>query len=214
MAGDCPRDGPAADYAATALSRVVPWSLARLTLRLRIVALAWLGSRRWRRRQARSGRGKQHGERVRSRPLWLGMQERNARLPGQVQVVRARRHRSASESAAFTRGCRTKPSEKTPSALAEVHARATVRDHLIMDQPPATDQMAVFGSTLRSDPADSPGVCATASRGSDTPETAAACDREARSPWRPVTSLATDPRPAPRHGRVQAHAPAAQGLPP
>jgi hypothetical protein len=31
-------------------------------------------------------------------------------------------------------------------AFAEVHARATVRDDLAMDGPPATDEMAVFGA--------------------------------------------------------------------
>jgi hypothetical protein len=34
--------------------------------------------------------GEQHGERVSSRPLWLAMQQRNARLSGQVQVVHLR----------------------------------------------------------------------------------------------------------------------------
>ena len=43
-------------------------------------------------------------------------------------------------------GCRTKPSEKTRSVLAEVHARAAVRDELAMDWLLATEKMADFGA--------------------------------------------------------------------
>ncbi len=43
-------------------------------------------------------------------------------------------------------GCCTKPSQKSRSALAQVHARAAVRDDLGTDGPLATDGMAVFGA--------------------------------------------------------------------
>jgi hypothetical protein len=43
-------------------------------------------------------------------------------------------------------GCRIKPSEKTRSVLAEVHARADVRDDLAMERPLATDEMGDFGT--------------------------------------------------------------------
>jgi hypothetical protein len=52
-------------------------------------------------------------------------------------------------SAFVTHGCRTKPSERRRSALAEeVHPRAAVRDELATDRPLATDEMAVFGPAL------------------------------------------------------------------
>jgi hypothetical protein len=43
-------------------------------------------------------------------------------------------------------GCRTKPSEKTRSALKEVHARGAVRDDLATDPPLAPDEMTDFGA--------------------------------------------------------------------
>src|SRR5215211_6226121 len=46
----------------------------------------------------------------------------------------------------FHRGCRTKPSAKMRGALAEVHARAVVRDDLAPDRPLATAELAVFGT--------------------------------------------------------------------
>src|SRR5215203_1439138 len=49
-------------------------------------------------------------------------------------------------AAAFHGGCRTKPSAKTRRALAEVHARAAVRDDLATDRALATDEMADFGT--------------------------------------------------------------------
>jgi hypothetical protein len=64
---------------------------------------------------------------------------------------------------ALRRGCRTKPSENTRRTLAEVHARAAVRDDLPTDHALVTNEMAISEPTLRSDPVASPGVCATAS---------------------------------------------------
>jgi hypothetical protein len=56
-----------------------------------------------------------------------------------------------------------KPFRKHRCALPEVHARATVRDDPATDGPPATDEVAIFETHLRNDPAGSPGVYATAS---------------------------------------------------
>jgi hypothetical protein len=64
------------------------------------------------------------------------------------------------------------------AAFRDVHARATVcddlatdgDDDLATDGPPATDEMAVFEPTLRTDPASSPGVYATASALSRSPD--------------------------------------------
>jgi hypothetical protein len=43
-------------------------------------------------------------------------------------------------------GCCTKPSEKTASAVAEVHARADVRGYLAMDGLLARHEMGDFGA--------------------------------------------------------------------
>jgi hypothetical protein len=51
-----------------------------------------------------------------------------------------------SSSAFVTHGCRIKPSEKMRSALAEIHARAAVRDDLATDPPLATNEVADFGA--------------------------------------------------------------------
>ena len=47
---------------------------------------------------------------------------------------------------AFQGGCCTKPARKSSSALAEVHARAAVRDDVGTDRPLATNGMGVFGA--------------------------------------------------------------------
>ncbi len=51
---------------------------------------------------------------------------------------------SSGAATALACGCCTKPSQKSRSALAEMHVRAAVRDDLGTDGPLATDGMAVF----------------------------------------------------------------------
>jgi hypothetical protein len=58
----------------------------------------------------------------------------------------------------FVGGCREKPLEKARSTLPDLHLRAAVRDALATERLRATDEMAVFGTTLTSDSARSPGV--------------------------------------------------------
>jgi hypothetical protein len=56
-------------------------------------------------------------------------------------------------------GCRIKPSGKTRSALAEVHARAVVGGDLASDRPLATAEMAVFGAAHKGSSELAGGLC-------------------------------------------------------
>ena len=108
--------------------------------------------------------------------------------PGVVSASASRRerhsrasllvHKSGSQcgvrpASAFTCGCCTKPAENRRSPLAEACTRGAVPHDVAADGPFVRDAMAILEPTLRSDPAASLGVYATATRESSSDMTAA-----------------------------------------
>jgi hypothetical protein len=85
----------------------------------------------------------------RARTTLNGVTRQTNRLP-RFEPVHAREPRAGRRgpagATASRGGCCIKPSLKSRSAFAEVHARGAERDDLASDRVRATDEMAVFGA--------------------------------------------------------------------